>query len=62
MGRSGGGRAKAHLQGGIIYTDNYIERHKATVRGIFSGITKPTPVIPLLSSFQLQEDLAIRKY
>ena len=53
------GRLKAHLQEGIIYTDVYVKRHKATIRGLFSAITKPTSIAPVLNSFQLHEELAL---
>ncbi|XP_061130391.1 E3 UFM1-protein ligase 1 [Syngnathus typhle] len=42
---------------GVIFTPAYVARHTAKIRGLFSAITRPTPVSGLLGAFGLQEHL-----
>ncbi|XP_001367653.1 E3 UFM1-protein ligase 1 isoform X3 [Monodelphis domestica] len=43
--------------GGVIFTEAFVTRHKARIRGLFSAITRPTPVISLISRYGFQEQL-----
>uniref|UniRef100_A0A4X2KG14 E3 UFM1-protein ligase 1 n=1 Tax=Vombatus ursinus TaxID=29139 RepID=A0A4X2KG14_VOMUR len=42
---------------GVIFTEAFVARHKARIRGLFSAITRPTPVISLISRYGFQEQL-----
>ncbi|KAM3931952.1 E3 UFM1-protein ligase 1 isoform 1-T1 [Leptodactylus fuscus] len=42
---------------GVIYTDAFVSRHKARIRGLFTAITRPTPVISLISQYGFPEHL-----
>ncbi|KAF4091943.1 hypothetical protein AMELA_G00015310 [Ameiurus melas] len=42
---------------GLIFTQNFINRQKAKIRGLFSSITRPTPVYNLISQYGLQDNL-----
>lgn len=35
----------------LIYTETFVRRNTARVRGILSGVTKPTPINPIISKF-----------
>ncbi|XP_063299652.1 E3 UFM1-protein ligase 1 [Pelobates fuscus] len=41
----------------VIYTETFVARHRARIRGLFTAITKPTPVINLISQYGFQEHL-----
>ncbi|KAG8444751.1 hypothetical protein GDO86_009792 [Hymenochirus boettgeri] len=43
--------------GGVIYTEAFVSRHRARIRGLFTAITRPVPVITLISQFGFQEHL-----
>uniref|UniRef100_A0A8C6I9N9 E3 UFM1-protein ligase 1 n=1 Tax=Mus spicilegus TaxID=10103 RepID=A0A8C6I9N9_MUSSI len=42
---------------GVIFTEAFVARHKARIRGLFSAITRPTPVNSLVSKYGFQEQL-----
>ncbi|KAG7244195.1 hypothetical protein INR49_004268 [Caranx melampygus] len=42
---------------GIIFTPAFVARHKARIRGLFSAITRPTPVSSMIGAFGFQEHL-----
>ncbi|KAM8831633.1 E3 UFM1-protein ligase 1 [Spinachia spinachia] len=42
---------------GVIFTRAYVARHKARIRGLFSAITRPTPVSSMIGTFAFQEHL-----
>ncbi|XP_038048122.1 E3 UFM1-protein ligase 1-like isoform X2 [Patiria miniata] len=42
---------------GVFFTQAFIDRHTAQIRGAFSAITKPTPVITILNQFKFPEKL-----
>ncbi|XP_022089822.1 E3 UFM1-protein ligase 1-like isoform X2 [Acanthaster planci] len=42
---------------GVIFTKAFIERHTAQIRGAFSAVTRPTPVITILNQFKFPEKL-----
>ncbi|KAI5625512.1 E3 UFM1-protein ligase 1 [Silurus asotus] len=42
---------------GLIFTQNFINRHKAKIRGLFSSITRPTPMNNLIGQYGLQDNL-----
>ncbi|XP_069582446.1 E3 UFM1-protein ligase 1 [Ranitomeya imitator] len=42
---------------GVIYTEAFVARHKARIRGLFTAITRPTPVIGLISQYGFPEHL-----
>ncbi|XP_077427198.1 E3 UFM1-protein ligase 1 isoform X2 [Vanacampus margaritifer] len=42
---------------GVIFTPAFVARHKAKIRGMFSAITRPTPVTGMIGAFGLQEHL-----
>ncbi|XP_007940440.1 E3 UFM1-protein ligase 1 [Orycteropus afer afer] len=42
---------------GVIFTEAFVARHKARIRGLFSAITRPTPINPLISKYGFQEQL-----
>ncbi|XP_037837002.1 E3 UFM1-protein ligase 1 isoform X2 [Kryptolebias marmoratus] len=42
---------------GVIFTPAFVARHKARIRGLFSAITRPTPISSMMGTFALQEHL-----
>ncbi|XP_060676908.1 E3 UFM1-protein ligase 1 [Hemiscyllium ocellatum] len=42
---------------GIIFTDAFVAQHKARIRGLFSAITRPTPINSLITQYKFQEHL-----
>ncbi|KAM9315624.1 E3 UFM1-protein ligase 1 [Gastrophryne carolinensis] len=42
---------------GVFYTEAFVSRHKARIRGLFTAITRPTPVISLITQHGFQEHL-----
>uniref|UniRef100_A0A3Q3XBB7 E3 UFM1-protein ligase 1 n=1 Tax=Mola mola TaxID=94237 RepID=A0A3Q3XBB7_MOLML len=42
---------------GVIFTPAFVARHKARIRGLFTAITRPTPVNSMIGSFGFQEHL-----
>uniref|UniRef100_A0A3P9N0B3 E3 UFM1-protein ligase 1 n=1 Tax=Poecilia reticulata TaxID=8081 RepID=A0A3P9N0B3_POERE len=42
---------------GVIFTRAFVARHKARIRGLFSGITRPIPVSSMIAAFGFQEHL-----
>lgn len=42
---------------GVIFTPAFVSRHKARIRGLFSAITRPTPVSSMIGVFGFQEHL-----
>lgn len=42
---------------GIIFTQAFVARHKARIQGLFSAITRPTPVSSMIGAFGFQEHL-----
>lgn len=42
---------------GIIFTQAFVARHKARIQGLFSAITRPTPVSSMIGTFGFQEHL-----
>uniref|UniRef100_A0A8D0CBF6 E3 UFM1-protein ligase 1 n=1 Tax=Salvator merianae TaxID=96440 RepID=A0A8D0CBF6_SALMN len=42
---------------GVIFTDAFVRRHRARIRGLFSAITRPTPVNNLITRHGFQEHL-----
>ncbi|CAL1585403.1 unnamed protein product [Knipowitschia caucasica] len=42
---------------GIIFTQAFVSRHKARIQGLFSAITRPTPVSSMIGTFGFQEHL-----
>lgn len=42
---------------GVIFTPAFVARHKAKIRGLFSAITRPTPVSSMMGAFGFQEHL-----
>lgn len=42
---------------GVIFTEAFVTRHKARIRGLFSAITRPTAVNSLISKYGFQEQL-----
>ena len=43
--------------GGMVYTDGYVARHRARIRGLFTAVTVPTPVAHLVAQGHYQESL-----
>ncbi|XP_053314786.1 E3 UFM1-protein ligase 1 [Spea bombifrons] len=41
----------------VIYTETFVARHRARLRGLFTAITKPTPIINLITQYGFQEHL-----
>jgi len=48
---------QGQIEGGMLYTQAYIQRQKARVRGLMTAITRPVPVATLLCTYQIQEKL-----
>ncbi|XP_053566532.1 E3 UFM1-protein ligase 1 [Bombina bombina] len=42
---------------GVIYTEAFVARHRARIRGLFTAITKPIPISTLISHHGFQEHL-----
>ncbi|XP_036405513.1 E3 UFM1-protein ligase 1 [Megalops cyprinoides] len=42
---------------GVIFTQAFLARHKARIRGLFSALTRPTPVSNLIGLYGFQEHL-----
>uniref|UniRef100_A0A4W6DLY5 E3 UFM1-protein ligase 1 n=1 Tax=Lates calcarifer TaxID=8187 RepID=A0A4W6DLY5_LATCA len=42
---------------GVIFTPAFVARHKARIQGLFSAITRPTPVSSMIGAFGFQEHL-----
>ncbi|CAL8394270.1 E3 UFM1-protein ligase 1 [Gadus morhua] len=42
---------------GVIYTPAFVARHKARIRGLFSAVTRPTPVSSAIGAFGFHEHL-----
>ncbi|GAA6218576.1 E3 UFM1-protein ligase 1 [Lates japonicus] len=42
---------------GVIFTPTFVARHKARIQGLFSAITRPTPVSSMIGAFGFQEHL-----
>lgn len=42
---------------GVIFTPAFVARHKARIQGLFSAITRPTPVSTMIGTFGFQEHL-----
>ncbi|XP_069561922.1 E3 UFM1-protein ligase 1 [Brachyistius frenatus] len=42
---------------GVIFTPAFVARHKARIRGLFSAVTRPTPVSSMIGTFGFQEHL-----
>eukprot|EP00057_Strongylocentrotus_purpuratus_P027408 XP_011681882.1 PREDICTED: E3 UFM1-protein ligase 1 [Strongylocentrotus purpuratus] len=56
MGRIIEGQMDAYDRG-VIFTQAFVDRHRARIRGIFSAITKPTPVANILNQYHIPERL-----
>jgi len=48
---------RGKLEGETIYTDAFVARVAARIRGAFTAITKPTPIPSILAKFDFQENL-----
>jgi hypothetical protein len=57
-----GPRIQGHMEHGMIYTDSLICRYRARIRGIFSAVTKPTPVSSVISRENFQENLFMSEW
>ncbi|XP_068016506.1 E3 UFM1-protein ligase 1 isoform X1 [Melanerpes formicivorus] len=42
---------------GVIFTEAFMSRHRARIRGLFTAITRPTPVSNLITRYGFQEHL-----
>ncbi|NWR03844.1 UFL1 ligase, partial [Paradoxornis webbianus] len=42
---------------GVIFTEAFVSRHRARIRGLFTAITRPTPVSNLITRYGFQEHL-----
>ncbi|XP_061684651.1 E3 UFM1-protein ligase 1 [Syngnathoides biaculeatus] len=42
---------------GVIFTPGFVGRHTAKIRGLFSAVTRPTPVAGMIGAFGLHEHL-----
>ncbi|NXD61340.1 UFL1 ligase, partial [Corvus moneduloides] len=42
---------------GVIFTEAFVSRHRARIRGLFTAITRPTPVSSLITRYGFQEHL-----
>ncbi|XP_028997277.1 E3 UFM1-protein ligase 1 [Betta splendens] len=42
---------------GVIFTPAFVARHKARIQGLFSAITRPTPISSMIGTFGFQEHL-----
>ncbi|NXF97541.1 UFL1 ligase, partial [Eubucco bourcierii] len=42
---------------GVIFTEAFVSRHRARIRGLFTAITRPTPVSYLITRYGFQEHL-----
>ncbi|KAJ8026429.1 E3 UFM1-protein ligase 1 [Holothuria leucospilota] len=41
----------------VIFTQAFVDRNRARVRGVFSAITRPTPVLTILNKYKFPEKL-----
>ncbi|XP_069743202.1 E3 UFM1-protein ligase 1 isoform X2 [Narcine bancroftii] len=41
----------------VIFTDAFVAKHKARIRGLFSAVTRPTPISSLISQYKFQDHL-----
>jgi E3 UFM1-protein ligase 1 len=41
----------------VLFTDTFVDRHRATVRGLMTSLTRPTPLLPLVREFSLEPAL-----
>ncbi|XP_023930232.1 E3 UFM1-protein ligase 1 [Lingula anatina] len=41
----------------VIFTETFVARQKAKIRGIFSAVTRPTPVMSIINQYHLPERL-----
>jgi len=48
---------QGRVDNGILYTQAYIQRQTALIRGVLSAVTRPTVVSQLLSTYKIQESL-----
>uniref|UniRef100_A0A663LQS6 E3 UFM1-protein ligase 1 n=1 Tax=Athene cunicularia TaxID=194338 RepID=A0A663LQS6_ATHCN len=42
---------------GVIFTEAFVSRHRARIRGLFTAITRPTPISNLITRYGFQEHL-----
>ncbi|XP_078068771.1 E3 UFM1-protein ligase 1 [Mustelus asterias] len=56
LGRIINGQMDAYDRG-VIFTDAFVAQHKARVRGLFSAVTRPTPLSSLITQYKFQEHL-----
>lgn len=42
---------------GVLFTEAFVSRHKARIRGLFSAVTRPTAVNSLITKYGFQEHL-----
>ncbi|OCT80451.1 E3 UFM1-protein ligase 1 [Xenopus laevis] len=42
---------------GVFYTEAFVAQHRARIRGLFTAITRPTPVSNMISTYGFQEHL-----
>jgi len=52
-----GSIVQGRMESGILYTNTYIERQEACIRGAFSGLTRPMAVADLQAVFDFDESL-----
>lgn len=57
MSNAMGGVIQGKLQGGIVYTKAFIERHGAVVRGALTGVSKPLDLDTVITRFSLERNL-----
>ena len=48
---------RGRLEPPLLFTQTFVEKHKAIVRGLFSAVTVPTPVYPLLQQYRFHDSL-----
>ena len=53
-----GSLLEGQLKGNEIFTEAFVDRHKARVRGAFAGLTRPTPLRIMVTQHSLLENLA----
>ncbi len=47
-----------HLKGNELYTDTFVQRHNARLRGAFLAMTLPTSVRSVINNFHFMDNLA----
>jgi E3 UFM1-protein ligase 1 len=57
-GRIAAGVISGRIRAGELYTEAFVTRHNARVRGAFTAVTKPTPFATNTQKYQLLESLA----